>query len=498
MKIRKVKAALLFMAVTVSALSFQNCSNLENKTRFSDHKSAQTNAVDGGDSYDGKPDPGDYYRLIPDYKCKDQPAVRDIVYVRPGSIRISTIDPSTCARNESPVISASLKGSHRVPDILSVRDGVFEKRPAAPDLTDRTLRIVENWCSSVGMTGPHVDVVVRLSSETGAGEATVATDTGSQVLTGLNRTLSGTQVQYSAAGFSLNVTSGLGQVDVTTNGQRIQTQLKCMASGRLDPVAPVAPLACPVGYLKLPALAGYTANPYCLSKFEARDSASGPQSTAQGLPRVNVSRDQALAACQSLGLSYDLVSNAEWQSTARHIESIPENWSDGVIGSGGGLSRGHSDNIPNTVLTASTDDNQSCVGTGQTCSASVWDGQRRTFRLGSGDLIWDLAGNADEWIKDTINKSYGPSDKVSQIVNGGAYASDAKDMFGPAGNYLSLNTAPFGGLGMSTLTAAGGAVRRGAGWQWNGVDNGGLFNVYLWDSPSVSNDSVGFRCVYHP
>ena len=47
-------------------------------------------------------------------------------------------------------------------------------------------------------------------------------------------------------------------------------------------------------------------------------------------------------------------------------------------------------------------------GTGQTCSSSVWDDQRRTLLLSNGNFIWDLAGNMWEWV-DHYNRDNKPT-----------------------------------------------------------------------------------------
>ena len=80
-------------------------------------------------------------------------------------------------------------------------------------------------------------------------------------------------------------------------------------------------------------------------------------------PWTRILRDTAITTCQEMGSSnYDLVTNDEWQTLARHIEQVPSNWGDGKVGSNFGLNRGHSDEVPRQIL-AAEDDNDPCFGT---------------------------------------------------------------------------------------------------------------------------------------
>ena len=52
-------------------------------------------------------------------------------------------------------------------------------------------------------------------------------------------------------------------------------------------------------------------------------------------PIATLTHTQAIAACQSLGAGYHLVTNDEWMAAARSAESVADNWSGGAVGSGG-------------------------------------------------------------------------------------------------------------------------------------------------------------------
>ena len=122
-------------------------------------------------------------------------------------------------------------------------------------------------------------------------------------------------------------------------------------------------------------------------------------SQAAGNPWASINRADAVAACGASGL--ELLTNNHWQTIARNIESVKENWANNTIGDAGGLNRGHSDNgTPNNALAAGNGSDP-CVGTSNDCSA--WTDQKRTHTIsnrGNNEVIWDIAGNVWEWMSD--------------------------------------------------------------------------------------------------
>ena len=215
-------------------------------------------------------------------------------------------------------------------------------------------------------------------------------------------------------------------------------------------------LSCPSNFIKVPSLPGYTQNDFCVAKYEMKESVSSGDglgskalSQAKTFPWI-ISYKGAITACEDMGKGYGLINNDEWQTLARNIELVGENWQGGYVGSKEGLNRGHSEHpyMFNGYLEASEDDDDSCVGTEGDCDGGLWHRLRRTHLLSNGEVIWDLAGNANEWVEDT----YGERESFAQIrlLEEG---ESAKDRFGPSGDYeFFLDAEDNGGLGAFGIT----------------------------------------------
>ena len=258
----------------------------------------------------------------------------------------------------------------------------------------------------------------------------------------------------------------------------------------------------------VPSLEGYTTNSFCVMKYEAKNDGSGNAiSQAASFPWVNINRDDSITKCQAMGeAGYDLITNDEWQSIARNIENVASNWKNGTMGDAGGLSTGHSDHMPTGPRAASSEDNNACHEIDNICDGNTWHSQRRTHTLSNGEVVWDIAGNVYEWVKDTNTVNYGSNLSISQItdathptsgsLSGGTTMTErkAKGHFGPSGDYTGLDSNPWGGLGYGWLNGNAGGVARG------GTNDffAGVFTVYLNSSVSSTATTLGFRCVYHP
>lgn len=253
---------------------------------------------------------------------------------------------------------------------------------------------------------------------------------------------------------------------------------------------------CPDNYIFVPALAGYTTLDFCVAKYEMKNDGYGmPTSVAAGLPWVSIDRPTARAKCKALGVGFDMISNSQWQSIARNIAGVASNWSGGAVGGAGELNRGHSDDSPSNAIAASTDDTSgNCANTGETCSSTVWDTQRRTHTLSNGNVIWDLAGNVVEWVTNDSDVSNGANAYISTLSDGLL----RQTRFGAATGTIctTSGSSPYCGMGQGTFAATNGGVHRGGEWS-SGIPTG-IFAVSLSTSISFGSASKGFRCVFIP
>ncbi len=293
------------------------------------------------------------------------------------------------------------------------------------------------------------------------------------------------------------------QLQVTSSGLSGVTVLSTVTVGDFSDAWNVKTAECPPEYVPIPPIAPYSTTQFCAAKFEASEATGGKGvSVATAVPWQGVSRDQALPACTANGLGYDLITNDQWQAVARNIELVPSNWSTLSIGVGS-INTGHSDGAPANIIAAGTDDLNGCLNTGQTCAAGVWGLQKRTHTLSNGFVIWDISGNSSEWMKDLNSTAYGSNAPVSQVTSTthtvtGPNGRSAKAQFGPMGDYKTLNSLEYGGLGYFWITAPAGALLRGCHFNENSPQCGLFFTDAQFATNATGFLAKGFRCVYTP
>ena len=221
-----------------------------------------------------------------------------------------------------------------------------------------------------------------------------------------------------------------------------------------------------------------------------------------------------MKACKDAGPGYRLISNTQWQSVARNIETVAANWSGNMVGSGV-MSRGHSDNSPPMALANDTDDkpyagtgNDDPVGSGS--RAAAWNTlgatpvagteQKRTQTLTNGDVVWDFGGNVFQWVSDNY-ADLGVNPATSSNVILGFHQAN---WFPTTGDFAFINLLLFGPLGSYTSTQNKGAIEGGAagavvrGGLWFDDSVAGAFSTFLKSKETDSSIYVGFRCVYLP
>ncbi len=275
-------------------------------------------------------------------------------------------------------------------------------------------------------------------------------------------------------------------------------------------------ITCPTNYLVVGSNTDVlVSKAFCVAKYEmkilgddngnqAYSAAFVADSRVSGTPWVNINRNQSITECQALGAGYDLISNAQWQAVAREIELVQTagvylNWSNGSTSGANAISRGHTDSGPSNALAASIDSDP-CFGTTNTnCANNAHPDftQKRTHFLSGGEVIWDVAGNVWEWVKQDIVAGP-PYEGGNNFISQQPWTSDLNhpEMWGPFANYTTKSSGEYGGLGYGFLGVSAGAVIRG-GDLFNGIGSG-VFSANLNNGPLSSGTTVGFRCVVAP
>jgi len=177
-------------------------------------------------------------------------------------------------------------------------------------------------------------------------------------------------------------------------------------------------IACPLGFIPVPGSGTYSTNDFCIMKYEA--SHSDATAGAQGSSTVPVSKQgvqQWVGLTQLDALAYaptvagcngcHLTTEAEWMTVAQNVLSVASNWSGGTVGSGY-IYSGHNDLAPDAALLTDASDSNGYAGETNTGGT-----QRRTLTLTNGEVIWDLAGNIQEWTQGVTN---GTTDQQPGIV----------------------------------------------------------------------------------
>lgn len=256
-------------------------------------------------------------------------------------------------------------------------------------------------------------------------------------------------------------------------------------------------IACPTGFILVPASATLGVNDFCVMQFEAKNIAGIATSQAAALPWSNINRVTAANACLALGSNYDLISNPEWMTIAQNAENVPENWWGTTVGSGM-MPRGHCDDVPAGTI-AVTNINDPYSGTNNSSTqpkAGGWE-QRRTLILSNGNTIWDLTGNISEWIDWTMDPGLQPAPACSTQYDWQEFPNlNCASM--AAADYLPTHVAydHFRGVGQ-ILGGSGDAPMRGGGIYY-GTTVPGVFTLNLANSVDYMGLDVGFRCVYRP
>lgn len=262
-----------------------------------------------------------------------------------------------------------------------------------------------------------------------------------------------------------------------------------------------------------------------------------PVSKPQSRPWTNLSRENAISACQSLGTNYDLISNEQWQILAKEIASNKVNWmtanSKGEYSPSAAIAQGqvNQGNAFNRVSTsadsttfnksnyallysASTEDEKNVCGNLTPCTTAGAGGtlinksfyMKRTHTLSNGKVIWDLAGNANEWIKDDAPGPVALDSFMwmtnlpsSNVLNYREYSNGEGLACSPVTSPVSNRGCGYGLFRTAPSGSARAVIRGGGAFV---IDRsavtfalGGIFSTFA-GIGTAAHPQTGFRCVY--
>lgn len=324
----------------------------------------------------------------------------------------------------------------------------------------------------------------------------------------------------------------------------------CGASFEKDPVLsnpdsdndpdPGADPTCPSHFAMVPANATLGTSAFCIAQYEMKAETNAgsdvfdsytvgldetlhkPESRPGGLPWVRITQANAMLECASLGAEYSLITAPQWAAVSRNIESVASNWSSGVVGTGT-LYTNHSDNaasgtaiadghaVAGSLLLSAGDGSDPYVGTGN-ASGDAWGAgkeQRRTLTLSTGEVVWDLAGNArDKVAIDSAGSSLsftGPGVSNFFDPNSATISSAVSTMIVSGGGTFSLNwlTPATGGLSNAVNSIgriyiqSNGRVGKllSRGGNFSPANSPGIFAGDLDNDAGNVSSSASFRCV---
>jgi hypothetical protein len=293
------------------------------------------------------------------------------------------------------------------------------------------------------------------------------------------------------------------------------------ACGRFDfdPLADAATStlpACPDGYAAVAGDASLGSSAFCAMRFEAKarslmggaiaaagcDATCSPNSLVathaaasapEGHPWIEIDAVHARERCRALGDGHDLMSNLEWMTIARDAELVGANWSSGIAGAGR-MVEGATDGDGNGAVSDPEDPYSDTGNSAADPPGAGWE-QRRTLELSTGDVLWDLPGNVQEWVDWTLGDALdgAPTPCAGNELPAFTCPGIAYDQFNSrTGTYDSTN-----GVGR-VLGGAGDATRRGGQRSDRSLGYAGIYALNMNRFAGDVFPATGFRCVYRP
>ncbi|MDD2917293.1 MAG: type II secretion system protein, partial [Candidatus Gracilibacteria bacterium] len=221
---------------------------------------------------------------------------------------------------------------------LLATSGSYQNQPLQELITTNTTLDIQNFSGSLGGTA-----IGSLSLSFSKSDSILPTSTGSILATALQISMNN-----GGNGFNAPSTCPSGFVPVPGNKEFNQPGF-CVSKYAMTYGDADVPNSCDAGSIACPVSpVDNTQTTYWADwNIVKYNSTKTPVSIPNKFPIANISQTQAIAACKSLGTGYHLITNNEWMTIARDIEAQGDNWSTGIVGSGG-IYRGITGESPET------------------------------------------------------------------------------------------------------------------------------------------------------
>ena len=310
----------------------------------------------------------------------------------------------------------------------------------------------------------------------------------------------------------IDISDCIGQVSTTTPEIIVVTNDKILTKTIYSKSLGTICSGLPGEWVLVPGSSYFGISDFCVMKWEAKayNTSSGeyipdggasltsnwadlseiqPHSVEEATAWVNVGFFYAYDACKTLGDNFNLITNRQWMTIARNIESNRHNWNSTEVGNGW---------IPRGYTSAALNGTDPRSGI-----------ERRTLLLSNGGEIWDMAGGRYEYVDANENGTFvsGHANICDESSFSGWFqfdactttshplyrknnAPDTRYEIGPIGNYNSSY-----GIGSLHQTSI---------WQENIVmfrarsGQAGIYSVHLVEGGTGGNIHNGFRCTYTP
>ncbi len=139
-----------FIAIFVAFQNFGACS-YDQSVQFGGKGSTSQSVSGDGEPFDNKLANGDYYRWIPDYKCKGKPTLLGSIHVSNDKVEAKILDPIDCQMSTVTLPEATLQAltiSQLRTDALGFENTIYIKNDRVVDVLSPPNQAGEAWCQS--------------------------------------------------------------------------------------------------------------------------------------------------------------------------------------------------------------------------------------------------------------------------------------------------------------------------------------------------------------